>query len=35
LGLTPRPVREAIQRTYDWYVAHGYLVPRAALCKAA
>jgi len=28
LGLTPRPVREAIQRTHDWYVAHGYLPPR-------
>ncbi len=28
LGLTPRPVREAIRRTYDWYVAHGYLAPR-------
>jgi dihydroflavonol-4-reductase len=28
LGLTPGPVREAIRRTYDWYVAHGYLAPR-------
>jgi dihydroflavonol-4-reductase len=35
LGLRPRPVREAIQRAYDWYVAHGYLAPRAALRKAA
>ena len=32
LGLTPRPVREAIQRTYDWYVANGYLAMR---CKMA
>jgi dihydroflavonol-4-reductase len=27
LGLAPGSVREAIRRTYDWYVAHGYLAP--------